>query len=143
METSIKIGSLNVRGMRNGLKRRKIFTYVRESDCDIMLLQETHSTKDDSKCWSKEWGLKSFFAHGTSRSCGVSILIKKNQWKISDLIRDVSGRYILCKINIGEDSYCIANIYGPSESDSPEFFVKVFQEIVSMHCDYWILGGGF
>ena len=39
---SVKIGSLNVRGMQNKIKRRKIFNMVRNQKYDIFF-QETHS----------------------------------------------------------------------------------------------------
>ena len=60
METQIDVGlcSLNVRGLRNALKRRCIFNWIRNSDYHLILLQETHSTPDinsSKKVWKSEF----------------------------------------------------------------------------------------
>ncbi len=46
---NIKILSLNVRGLRNEVKRRAIFAYLKRQKSDIFCLQETFSNKDDEK----------------------------------------------------------------------------------------------
>ena len=43
----VRICSLNVRGLRNALKRRCLFNWIRDSDYQLILLQETHSTPDN------------------------------------------------------------------------------------------------
>ena len=140
---NIKIASLNVRGMQGGLKRRKVFTYLKDSNCDIFLLQETHSTKNTAKCWTSEWGSKAIYSHGVSNSRGVCILFRKDQWKVTEIVRDINGRYIVCKLTIGEDSYGIVNVYGFADKDHPELFHEISTTMQSIKCDYWITGGDF
>ena len=52
---SIKIFSLNVRGITNDEKRRAIFDKHR-INADIMILQETHSSKEKEQVWENEMG---------------------------------------------------------------------------------------
>ena len=50
-ETSldIKLYSLNVRGLRDKVKRRCMFDWLRNTQYDIFILQETHSTTEVEK----------------------------------------------------------------------------------------------
>ena len=57
---SIRIISLNVRGLQNANKRHALFNYARKR-ADVICFQETHSTPDDEKWWKIEWGNKIFF----------------------------------------------------------------------------------
>ena len=93
---SLSILSLNVRGLRNNLKRRAIFNFCRDR-ANVICLQETHSTEKDELQWALEWGGPIYFSHGNSDSKGVCILIDRN-WI----------GYVLCyKIYITYGSDCI------------------------------------
>ena len=50
---SLKLVSLNVRGLSNFRKRRAIFTWCRKQKADLIFLQETHSTKESEYKWKK------------------------------------------------------------------------------------------
>ena len=52
---SVNVISLNVRGLREQVKRRNIFDFYR-SRCDILCLQETHSTPEDIAVWKIRMG---------------------------------------------------------------------------------------
>ena len=52
---SYKIFTINVRGIANAEKRRAIFERHR-IHADILILQETHSVKENEKIWENEWG---------------------------------------------------------------------------------------
>ena len=39
--------SLNVRGLRNRVKRRSIFCFLKDQNCDVYFLQETYSEPND------------------------------------------------------------------------------------------------
>ena len=67
--------SLNVRGIRDQIKRRSIFSYLKDQKANIYFLQETYSERADENIWRKEWGGELFFSHGTKHSKGVCILI--------------------------------------------------------------------
>ena len=95
---AVNIISLNTRGLRETTKRRAVFNFYR-TRCDILCLQETHSTQDVEKLWASEWGGVALFSHGTSNSRGVALLIKKNYHiNVIDTRICNSGRKIQCKL---------------------------------------------
>ena len=120
--SEITLLSLNVRGMRNGMKRRKIFRYLKMNKANICMLQETHSSIKDCNLWSSEWGNKCIYSHGETNARGVAILLDK-ALTIQEIRRDMDGRRLILKVEINNYSYCIANIYGNNE-DKPEFLQK-------------------
>ncbi len=76
--SDVSIGSINVRGINDFVKRNSMFKWVRKNDFDITLLQETFSSFENEDVWRREWGGKIIFAHGTNHSKGTMILIKQN-----------------------------------------------------------------
>ena len=77
MTLDIKFFDQNVRGLRQKIKRTKIFLHAKERG-DIIFLQETHSIPDDEEIWKNEWEGDIFFSHGTSASKGAMILVKNH-----------------------------------------------------------------
>ena len=65
---TIKLLSLNVRGLSNFKKRRAIFSWCRKQKADLVFLQETHSCKEREAQWKKEWGAEIFFLMGTPQA---------------------------------------------------------------------------
>ena len=111
-----KLISLNVRGISNFKKRKMIFTWCRKQKADIMFLQETHSKIDTEMYWKNEWGREIIMAHGSSNSCGVAILVKKDaDCTIHSKILDPSRRYIILKAEIEDKMYVLINIYAPNK----------------------------
>ena len=96
-EMSIKIFSNNVKGIRNHMKRKKIFNFCANLQCQFFCLQETHSDKLSETEWKTDWGGQIFFSHGNTNSLGVAILARTNQ-NIVDVITDTHGRYIILKV---------------------------------------------
>ena len=74
--TEVKLLSLNIRGLQDSKKRREIFTWLKHNhkgSKSFILLQETHSKKEDELMWKNEWGAQILFSHGTSQSRGVAV----------------------------------------------------------------------
>ena len=87
--------SLNVRGIRTFEKRKAVFSWLVNSDADIIFLQETYSTRDIENIWTKQWKGEMFFSHGGNHSRSVLILTKDNlDFKIHSTKVDSQGRYI-------------------------------------------------
>lgn len=123
------MSSLNVQGLGNECKRRKLFRYFKDLNRDIIFLQETHCTPQMENIWSNEWGRKIWFANGTSSTRGVAVLIKKNfPIEVKKCSCLFEGRVIMLEIIVDEQSYLITNVYGPNEDDA-EFYIKLFEEI--------------
>ena len=89
-----KLLFLNIRGLGNFKKRRAVFTWCSKQKASIIFLQETHSTIDKDKQWTKaEWGAPIEFAHGSSNAKGVAILLRNSfDCKIKRRIVDPMGR---------------------------------------------------
>ena len=98
---SCVIAGFNVNGLRQTLKRKTIFHYLKQKHYDMTLLQETHSTSSDEKQWACEWGGHILFAHGESHRNGVAILFTKNlKVEFGSKYSDSDGRILLCNIQI-------------------------------------------
>ena len=139
----MKVLSLNARGLRNGLKWRKIFRYIKRQNADICMLQESHATKDIENLWSAEWGNKIIYANGSSQAGGSMLLLNRKIANcLKEINRDMNGRYIVTKLEINEYSYCIASLYAPN-NDDPEFFVNFFELVQKTECTHTIVGGDF
>ena len=68
VQVSYNVISLNVRGLRNRVKRRSIFCFLKDQKCDVYFLQETYSKPKDENIWRSEWGGDIFFSHGSLHS---------------------------------------------------------------------------
>ena len=90
----ISILSLNVNGMRDSVKRRRIFDLCREYD--ISCLQECHiSSTTDLVSWQMEWKGRIYTSFGTSSSCGTIILFPAGSpYVFSDSSVDTNGRIV-------------------------------------------------
>ena len=95
---SIKLLSLNVRGLSNFHKRRAIFSWCRKQKPDLIFLQETHSTAERQDQWRKEWGASVLFSHGSTNARGVAVLIR-NGLNITIQLSEISsdGRFFCYK----------------------------------------------
>ena len=134
--------SLNVRGLRDPVKRRSIFNYYRLRG-NIICLQETHSIEKDEQFWSSEWGSKIIFAHGSSASAGVCVLIDKSTpFRVVKQFTDPNGRYVICEFESVDDPtkrFSMCAIYAPNK-DSPGFFVQVFHQMENFGGEQVIIG---
>ena len=139
----IKIGSLNVRGLGNHIKRRCVFNWIRNSDHHVNFLQETHSIPSLEKRWCQEWGYKIIFSHGRSDSAGVCMLFKPSaNFDICYTHTDNNGRILLVVVNINNNPVTLVNIYGPN-NDNGIFFSELHRLLNEYGEEPFILGGDF
>ena len=125
MSSSLKIISLNVRGLRNQTKRSGIFSYLKNQKATLYCLQETFSLEKDENIWSAEWGGQTLFAHGSEHSRGVCILLKSNaQLSLHIIYSDPNGRYIIAKLKVGDKELFVVNIYAPNQHNEKLAFIK-------------------
>ena len=121
MDAHIKIVSINVNGLNNPIKRASVFRQFRNEKYDIILLQETHTTKKIVEKWKIEWGNKNYdnvYNHGTSGSKGVAILFGINKtYKINKSTIDENGRFIITEIELNNKIWTILNIYAPTQKN--------------------------
>lgn len=94
--------TLNTNGMWLAPKRRALFTKLRKTKVDFLMLQETHSTTTEEKVWLTEWGSGGVFSHGLSNSRGVCTLFNKGtDFKITQTITDDDGRFLIIQLDKG------------------------------------------
>ena len=139
----IKICSLNVRGLGNSFKRRCVFNWIRNTDCHVCFLQETHSKVSSEKIWCQEWGYKIIFNHGRSDSAGVCMLLKPSAtFDVLNTVKDDGGRTLLVTLKINESIITLVNIYGPNIDDD-SFFVELHNLMIEHGEEPYIIGGDF
>ena len=114
---NLKIVSLNTRGLRDSIKRRRVYRFIKKHKADIALLQETHCENKLEHLWSSEFGNKIIYSNGTNRSCGVAICVSKKVVNyVHEIRRDIHGRYVIIKFKKQGYTYCIANTYAPMKT---------------------------
>ena len=115
--------SLNVRGIRERLKRKKIFLWLNRQKCDIAFLQETFLTKDIEQTVSHEWKGFCVFDHGTNHSKGVAILMRKDlPININDTYFKCDGRSIALRLSVNDIVYLCLNVYAPAKNTGKYLF---------------------
>ena len=93
--------ALNVRGINSSRKRRAIFRQLHNKNASVIFLQETHSSNNQEKLWSSEWGSKIHFCHGSKHSKGVAILFNpKIQVTIENQMQSEDGRILILQVVI-------------------------------------------
>ena len=119
---NLKIGTFNVRGIRDIAKRSEIYSFLRQKQFDIIMLQETHTIPSDEQFWHSHWGGKIIFSHGASNSKGVAILFRKNLgFRIKSKFSDTQGRILGAHIILENRDILLVNVYAPNDDD-PSFF---------------------
>jgi len=147
MSTGLTLISLNVRGIREKVKRKRILEWCKNKGGDIVFLQETYSTPDVETRWRAELEGSIYFSHGTNHSRGVMVLITaKLDINICDLKIDGDGRYILFKGEVQGAKILFGNFYFPTrdkEKEQLNILEKVDKVISEVWApDYSIVFGG-
>jgi len=140
---NIKIITYNAKSIGKRPKRCEVFKRIKDTGADIVLIQETHSTKNKEKVWYNDWGSKIEFSHGDFNARGACICFKKGlNYKIHNKWNDKDGRIIILDITMHELRFTLANIYAPNQ-DTPQFFKKVHDMVGSFKNTDVILSGDF
>ena len=148
-EFQLNMLSLNVRGMKNKVKRLCIFEYIKERKVDICFLQESHCVQEEEQIWKNEWGGDIVFSNGTNNARGVMILFKsKLNYTIHQMHKDNMGRLIIMKIEYENKQFNIVNLYAPNfEILKRDFYRTLFYQMTnSINTDdirNIIIGGDF
>ena len=134
-----RVLSINVRGIQNEKKRRKIFDFYR-SRAEVILLQETHSGKEIEKFWGNEWGGRILYSHGDTNARGfMTLLHPKLDCKNLNSKADDDGRWLLVDIEYNELKMSILNVYAPNK-DSPSYFQEIEKVISEAENNFIIMG---
>ena len=114
--------------MANQKKRRKVFDQYRGL-ADLLIIQETHSSKEVQDIWENEWGGKIIMNHGLTNARGIAIFIKRgSNISFNNVFMDTDGRVIICDIEENNTTTTCACLYAPNKDD-PTFFQNIAQEL--------------
>ena len=123
----INFCTLNVNGMQMKDKQRRLLQWIKNQNCSIVFLQETHFN-NESKCFIEEQSdYQCFCSHGNNSSRGVAILIRNQlDYQIISQFIDTEGRIILLNINIKDTIFTLVCLYAPNcKTTKNNFFKKV------------------
>ena len=139
---SLRVGSFNCNGLGNPEKRRSVLGWLLAKPEDIIMVQESHSVVETEDFWRTIWGGDIYFNHGTSKSTGVTFLVKPNSnIKICSHRIITQGRVSLLEIEKDSIKYCLVNVYCPNSNDT-YVVEKLFLETLGRtRDDYRILAG--
>ena len=142
MANSFCVGTLNVRGLNNKLKRRALFNYLRRHKVDIACLQETYIKSDTLHDIKREWRGQVFHRHGTSRSNGLLTLIgTKLMNEETELVKE-TDRILIIKITINNVVHTVVNCYAPNTTiEKINFLHQLQEELQDIETDsLWVTG---
>ena len=139
----LKILSYNAQGIGGISKRTDIFDFLRNTNCDIYCLQETHFTDTEERSILDLWNGECLFNNYKSNARGVAILFGKNlEYKVHKQIKDNEGNFLVIDVTAQQQRFTLINIYGPN-SDSPSFFKKIIQHLEEIGNSDYIICGDF
>ena len=135
--------TLNVRDIRNRVKRRSIFSYLKDQNCHFYLLQETFSEPKDERAWKNEWGSDVFFSHGSNHSKGVCILVNPSIVNVENSYKDIDGRIIAIDVICNGVNLSICSVYAPTSCQSQGKFLQILNEFMTsnLNITQLIIGG--
>ena len=101
--------SLNVWGINDNNKRKKLFTWMFDRKAEIYYLQETKLKEKCRKIVDFEWNGKCCHAFSDSAKSGVSIFLKqKLNFSLINEHRSNDGRKLLLNIEFDKNIYSLA-----------------------------------
>ena len=144
IENNIKILSLNVNGLNNPIKRKKVMTKLKKDKAQIIYLQETHLSWQESEKFKKFGYTNTFyssFCQGGRR--GVIILISNSvKFECIKIISDKKGRFIIVKGKLENEIVTLVNVYAPPDSGK-HFFKSLLNNIILEAEGILVCGGDF
>lgn len=142
--STLKIITVNVRGLRDRTKRATVFAHLASIKFSLCLLQEVHLKDDnDVSLFSREWVKgDSRWSIGGVHSTGVGVLCGDGETRIVGSFSVVQGRVLVLDIEWRGRSLRVVNVYANVESKRRnELFENL--DTVFMTNSQVILGGDF
>ena len=145
--------SLNVKGLRNSIKRKVVFNWLNDhtSDHCVYFLQEIHSIKGDEKLWMKELKCDQiYFSHGENNAQGTFIGLSMNfEYKVDSEYSNDRGRFVVlkCIIQDSDSPFSLVSIYNANnETEQVSVIESIRSTIDALDPDHSyniVLGGDF
>lgn len=132
----IKFLSLNINGLRDPLKRSKIFKWLKSLKIQLIILQDIHFLPGDTTLWSQQWGLPVLW------SSHNAILSTDQSFTLSHyIIPNIPPRMLLATISIPSISHPlgVCSIYIPADRLAQAKFLSIIP--VNLGIELSILAG--
>ena len=148
MERNLTCATLNVRGLRNKEKRRKIFYWLQKRKYDVIYLQETYCTESFLTSFNRDWKGSVFHSVSLSEhSKGCCILISDRiKCDVVNQQNTQDGRAVLVNANINDRLYTLVCTYAPNILKQRVEFLSHLKSWIQKYClseDNMIIGGDF
>ena len=137
------ITSVNSQGIRSTDRREIAFLSFLRHRMDIILLEETHWTRDMETQIQREWNGGVFFNHGTITVRGVAILIHPRlENTVGHNRSDNEGRILNIVLTLDDHTFNIINIYAPQTDTVRRALFSSLDGFLSRDFDN-IIGGDY
>lgn len=140
------VGWLHImrRGLHSPQRRRKILHQLKQMNCSIAYLQETHLSDAEHKKLNKSWASQVFYSsHKSGRRRGVATLTHRSvQFCIDSSFQDKEGRYVLINGTINGVWVSMLNVCAPNDN-SPQFMKNIFDLVLDKVQGMLLAGGDF
>ena len=131
---SLKILSINVRGLVTPAKCSLVLRELERLHYDLFLLQETHvSCKKQADRIARTWPGECFWSFGRGKSAGVAVFVSPRfSGKISRFLFDSDGRVFSALVILPSRSFNVVNVYAPNTvSERKTFFENLHNYFLS------------
>ena len=143
LDRLLKIVSWNVKGLNHPVKRRRVFSHIKQFKPAFIFLQETHIRGSNNPCLMSRWAGQHFHSSFQAKARGVSILVDQNiQFVHHNVISDTNGRFIIVSGKLYNTMMVLANVYAPNVDDVG-FLERFFSSLPDLSLHSLILGGDF
>ena len=140
---SINVLSANCQGLRNAEKRMDVISYFKETNANIICLQDTHLIEEDMMNVKGLWNNDIFINGGKTNSRGVAIFLNNNfEYEVLSCKKDKNGNYLNLLLKLSSMTINLITLYGPN-NDFPSFFEEIQTLLENVSSDYNILCGDF
>lgn len=141
MGESVKIVSMNVRGLGNKVKRTYVFNYIRKMKVNIACLQDIRIDPRLESYIRAEWGGEIIFCPYKSNARGILILFNNTfEYKLNKYWKDISCNLLLVDVTICGKECTLISLYGPNR-DCPEFYRSLNDRVQQVTSELIILCG--
>lgn len=143
MPVTFKLTTLNVRGINNNIKKKRLLSLTKRIGIEILLLQETYQKRGTIPILNECHFPYQIHAPGSARARGMVILINKSlRFHETVSIKDEEGRYVVTKGLLNSETVTIVSIYAPNEGQIA-FLDTVFQKIQDFSEGTLLVAGEF
>ncbi|CAN7998202.1 unnamed protein product [Ixodes hexagonus] len=133
---SLRIATLNVRGLAARWRQRQLYRLLTEKELDILAIQETKVESEEQTNNMVEPFLARYLVcvcHAIGFSAGCCLFLKKSLGiEVQTVMTCQSGRFILCDLTLLGREWRVLCIYAPNKTDEHRmFFENIYQHFLS------------